>query len=233
MNRTISTIIGVVVVIAVIGVGTFLYLTRDIAAPTTDVDSSVQSVEVAESEGTTATVFQIDQEGTIAEYNIYELLNGEDKTVVGTTSEVGGQIALNTGDLAASEIGEIRINARTFTTDSDRRDNAVARFILQSEDEANEFIVFQPTEISGLEGSAAVGDTVEFDVTGDLTVAGVTESVTFTVTATLESEDSLTGHAETVISREAFNISIPEVPSVANVADDVTLKLDFTASPEA
>src|SRR6185436_20366561 len=101
--------------------------------------------------------------------NIYEQLNGNDKTVVGTTSEVAGDILLNLSDLSQSEIGEISINARTFATDDDRRDNSVARFILQSESDANEFITFKATSISSLSGSATVGDTLTFQVTGDLT----------------------------------------------------------------
>lgn len=228
MNRTISIAISIVAFVAVVSVGAFFYITRDIAAPTTDISESVAAIEVTDS--TTETVFEIDTTATTAEYNIYELLNGADKTVVGTTDQVAGQIALNLSDLSQSEIGELKINARTFATDNDRRDNAVARYVLQSEDDANEFIVFQATEITGLSGSANVGDTVEFQVTGDLTVAGVTQRVSFDVTATIASEDQITGTAETVISRADFNLTIPEVPSVANVGDDVTLKLDFTAN---
>jgi polyisoprenoid-binding protein YceI len=229
MNRTLTIIGTVVAVVAVISIGVFLYLTRDIAAPTTDINNSVQAVDVSASDGSN-TVFQIVQSGTTAEYNLYELLNGEDKTVVGTTDQVAGEIALNLSNLSQSEIGELRINARTFATDSDRRDNAVARFILQSENDANEYIIFQPTVITGLEGSAAPGDSVEFTVIGDLTIAGVTQSVTFDVSATLDSADSLSGHAETIISRADFNLNIPDVPFVANVGDEVTLKLDFIAT---
>lgn len=228
MNRTLSIMLIIVAAVAVIGVGVFLYLTRDIAAPSAEISASVQAVEVAADNA--AAVFQIEPAGTTAEYNIYELLNGEDKTVVGTTNQVAGEIALNLSDLTLSQIGELRINARTFATDNSRRDNAVARFVLQSEAAANEFIVFQPTQISGLAGSASVGDTVQFSVTGDLTIVGVTQSVTFDVTATLNSADQLTGRAETTISRADFNLRVPDVPFVANVADDVTLKLIFTAS---
>jgi polyisoprenoid-binding protein YceI len=229
MNRTISIALSVVAFVAVVSVGAFFYLTRDIAAPTTDISESVEEVEITSTDGS-STVFEIDTTSTTAEYNIYELLNGSDKTVVGMTDQVAGQIAINVSDLSQSEIGDLKINARTFATDDDRRDNAVARYILQSESDANEFIVFEPTKITGLSGSASVGDTVEFQVTGDLTVAGVTQTVTFNVSATLASEDQLTGLAETVISRADFNLSIPEVPMVANVGDEVTLKLDFTAS---
>lgn len=77
-----------------------------------------------------------------------------------------------------------------------------------------------------------MGDTIQFEVTGNLTIGGVTRSVTFAVAATLQSETQLTGHAETVISCADFNLSIPEVPAAAHVGDAVTLKLDFTASAD-
>ncbi|MEO8611480.1 MAG: YceI family protein [Chloroflexota bacterium] len=176
------------------------------------------------------TVFRISQTDSQVEYNLYEQLNSNDKTVVGRTTEVAGDILLNLNDLSQSQIGDISINARTFATDDDRRDNSVARFILQSEADANEFITFKATSISGLSGSANVGDALTFQVTGDLTIAGVTQSVTFDVSATLTSENQLTGHAETIVQRSAFNLSIPSVLFVANVGNDVTLKLDFVAN---
>lgn len=214
-------------VMAVIGTSAFLYLTRDIAAPSREVQNSVEQLEVS---GGSATVYRISQADSQAAYTIFEVLNGADKTVVGTTNQVAGDILLNLSDLSQAQIGEISINARTFATDEERRDNAVARFVLQSEADANEFITFQPTSISGLPDSASVGETVKFQVTGDLTIAGTTQAVTFAVTATLETADRLVGHAETIIRRAGFNLSIPNVPFVASVGEEVTLKLDFVAN---
>ena len=171
MSRSIRITIAIIAVIAVVSLSAFFYLTRDIAAPSESVQASAEQLEVSASSGE-AIVFRISQEESQVEYNIYELLNGEDKTVVGTTSEVAGDILVNLSDPSQSEVGELSINARTFATDESRRDNSVARFILQSEDDANEFITFQPTSISGLPDSIAVGDSVEFQVTGDLTIAG-------------------------------------------------------------
>lgn len=228
MPRNLRLAIGVVALVAVVSVGAFLYLTRGVALPSADVQASVEQLNT--SADSSATLFRIAQDESQAEYNIFEVLNGSDKTVVGTTSEVAGDIVIDLSDLSQTEVGEIAINARTFATDEDRRDNSVARFILQSESDANEFIIFQPTAISGLPENASVDDTLEFQVTGDLTIAGTTQSVAFDVTATLATADQLTGHAETVIQRADFNLTIPSVPFVADVGEEVTLKLDFVAS---
>jgi polyisoprenoid-binding protein YceI len=201
----IKMFIGALALIAVAGVGSFFYLTRDIAAPTENVQASVAQIDTSEATGSEA-VFRNSQADSQAEYNISEVLNGSDKLVVGTTNQVAGDLLLNLSNPSASEIGAISINARTFATDSDRRDNAVARFILRSEDAANEFITFEPTSTSGLPESLNVGDTASFQVTGNLTVSGISGEVTFDVAATLASEGQLTGHAETTIERSTFAV---------------------------
>ncbi len=227
--RSAQLAVGIVALVAVVSMAAFFYLTREIAAPSTDVQDSVVQLATSD-ESSSEVVFRISQDESQVEYNIFEVLNGADTTVVGTTNQVAGDILLNLSDLSQSQIGEISINARTFATDEDRRDNAVARLILQSESDANEFITFQPTSISGLPDSASAGDSVEFQVTGDLIIAGVTQEVSFNVNAILESEEQLVGHAETIVQRSAFNLTIPDVPFVANVGDEVTLKLDFVAN---
>lgn len=228
MPRNIRIIVSVLVVVAIVSIGTFLYLTRGVALPTADVQESVQELDVAST--SSQTLYRIAQNDSQVEYNIFEVLNGTDTTVVGTTSEVAGDIVLDLSDLSKTELGEIIINARTFATDEDRRDNAVTRFILQSETDANEFITFQPTAISGLPANASIGDQLSFSITGNLTIAGITQSVTFNVTASVNEDYQLVGHAETIVLRSDFNMSIPNVPFVANVGDEVTLKIDFVAN---
>jgi hypothetical protein len=169
MARSIQIALAVIVVVGAVSTAAFFYLTREIAAPSTDVQDTVEQLETSGDE----VVFRISQDESQVEYNIYELLNGADKTVVGTTSEVAGDILVNLSDPSQTELGEISINARTFATDEDRRDNGVARFILQSE--ANEFITFEPTSVTGLPDAVSEGDTLELQVAGDLTIAGVTQ----------------------------------------------------------
>ncbi len=230
MGKGVRLAMAMAAVVVIFSIGAFLYLTRSVAAPTIAIQDSVAEISAADV-STNETVFRISQDDSTVEYNIFEVLNGSDKTVVGTTDQVAGDILINLSDPTQSEMGDISINARTFATDDTRRDNSVARFILQSEDDANQFITFKTTSVSGLTTTPiAVGDSVEFTVTGDLTIAGTTQSATFTVTTTLESADKLVGSAETTVLRSDFGLTIPSVPFVANVGDQVTLKLNFVAA---
>ena len=221
-------LVSVVALIAVVATGAFLYVTRDIAAPSQSVQAGAQELTPStNSDG--QVVFRISQDESKAAFSVSEVLNGSNNLVVGTTNQVAGDILVNLSNPSAAQVGEIRINARTFATDNSRRDNMVARFVLRSEDNANEFITFQPTSTSGLPASISVGDTLQFQVTGKLTVAGASNVATFNVTAALTSQDQLTGHATATISRSDFSLTIPQVPSVASVEEKLTLTLDFVA----
>jgi len=172
-------------------------------------------------------VYRIDQESSEVRFKIFEELRGEPVTVVGVSDQVSGEIAVDLSDLSATQVGVIQVNARTFVTDADRRNQAIRNFILNTDQ--YEFIVFSPTGVSGLEGGAAPGDTFNFQIAGDLTIRDTTQPVVFDVTASAASAGLITGSAVTVVPRSAYGLTIPNVPFVANVGEEVTLEIDFSA----
>jgi hypothetical protein len=117
----IQMFIGALALIAVAGVGSFFYLTRDIAAPSENVQDSVAQITTSEaSEG--EAVFRISQADSQAEYNISEVLNGSDKLVVGTTNQVAGDLLLNLSDPTAqieAQLAEAVANGRLDQTQND------------------------------------------------------------------------------------------------------------------
>lgn len=234
MNRAFA-IAAAVIAVVVLGAAAWFYSQGD-SEPTTDVTAPPITTTTS---GTATTPDQPDAETTApatfeltdaaATFTLTEELRGQPATVVGTSDIVVGQIELDRADLSETRIGTILVNARAFATDSSLRNRAVRGPILDTD--AFEFIEFAPTSIEGLSGPARVGEELSFTVIGDLTVRDVTNEVAFDVTATLIDESTLEGTATTVVSREAFGLTIPSVPTVANVSDEVTLELSFTASP--
>lgn len=172
--------------------------------------------------------FTIDQAGSQVRFELDEDLRGQRITVVGTTDQVAGQLALDLADLSTTQVGAIQINARTLLTDNNFRNRAIQNEILDTG--LFEFITFTPTAITGLPASAQVGETVQFTLLGDLTIREITQPASFNVTATAVSDTQLVGAASTVIQREAFDLIIPSVPNVANVEEEVELYIDFTAT---
>jgi polyisoprenoid-binding protein YceI len=60
----------------------------------------------------------------------------------------------------------------------------------------------------------------------------VTRPVTFNVTAQGLSASQITGTATALVKRSDFNLTIPSVPDVANVGEEVTLQIDFVADAQ-
>lgn len=250
MKRTLLIVIAAV---AALGLGAFAFIwfsggsgeptteltTPPLAADTTtstEAPGSAPPTSATEPTETTATpstelTFVIG-EGSQARFELDEELRGSPKHVVGTTPEVVGQVRFDPSDPTGAQLSDIVINARTFQTDSSNRDRAIrSAVVLDSGSDEFELITFTPTAVDGLPASLAVGDSLSFTITGDLTIKGVTQPVTFDVEATWTDEDTLEGTAETVVDRTDFGIGIPNVPSVANVTEEVLIALDFVAIP--
>jgi polyisoprenoid-binding protein YceI len=225
-----------ILLVAVVAVGgglAYIYFSGGSGEPSTDLTTpeinTTTSIQ-GETETTSAAAFVIVPEESLASFELSEVLFGEDKTVVGTTSEVAGQILFDPVDPASAQLSEIVINARTLATDRANRDRAMrSAIVLDSGSDEHEFISFAPTAIEGLDGPIVVGEEITFDVAGDLTIKGTTQPVTFSVTAVLEATDRLSGRAEAEVLRTDFGIDIPRAPGVADVTEEVTISIDFVA----
>lgn len=194
------------------------------------VDSSVAAAMEAQAPASAPVEFSIVAAESEASFTLEEDLSGVRTTVIGATTELGGSITVDFADPGASVIGAIVVNARTLETDNSFRNRALRSQILRSAQDEFEFIVFDPRELSNFSAdSITVGETLSFDITGDLTVTDVTRSVTFAATVTLDSETQISGSASANLLHADFDLVIPEVPRVANVTDDVELKLEFVA----
>lgn len=176
------------------------------------------------------TLYRINAEQSEARFIIDEVLFGNPKTVVGVTSDVAGDLIVNFSDPSASTVGQIAVSARTLTTDNNQRNQALRGRILQSSTDEFEFITFVPTAINGLPAEpVAEGESIEFEIVGDLTVRGTTNEVTFNTTLTLQPDNTLNGLAVTTILYPDFGITVQAPPSVSNISEEVILELEFTA----
>jgi polyisoprenoid-binding protein YceI len=206
-------------------------------AASTEATSSEDTVPAtvpttASSAGDTAAgpiTFRFVSGGAEARFLIDEVLMGQNKTVVGVTSQVEGELTVDPANPSAVQVGTIRIDASDFTTDDRRRTNRVRNDILKSSQEAFRYITFTPTSLTGLPATAAPGDRFTFQVTGDLKILETTLPVTFDMSVTVVDDATLQGSGRAMIRYADFGIRIPQVPMVASVSDDVKLEIDFTA----
>jgi polyisoprenoid-binding protein YceI len=178
--------------------------------------------------------YQIVQEGSEVRFLIDEVLLGEANLVVGRTNQVTGQVLLDLKRPVEVEVSPIEINARELATDNSFRNRAIRSQILDSNNDAFQFITFTPTAIDGLaDANIVLGEPVTFFITGDLQIRDITNSVTFEMTATAVSETELSGSGAATVLRADYDLNIPSVPGVANVSEEVRLEIDFVAmAPE-
>lgn len=181
-------ILIILIVLALFSGGTFLYITRPVSAPSGEAPLTTVTPPADVTEAETQ-VFAINSEKSEAKFEIDEVLNGNPFHVVGTTKDVTGRITVDSKNPGSSSVSTISINARTLKTDSERRDGAIARLILKSEE--NEFITFTATSVSGLPEKPVLGQEYPFQVIGVLIIAGTAKETTFDVQATMVSETSI------------------------------------------
>lgn len=212
-------------VLAVVGWLAYIWFSGGSGEPSAEVTAASVAVE----EGASQAVFEIDKTQSEVRFEIDEVLRGNDFRVTGTTSEVAGQIRVDFDDPSASEVGEIVINVRTLSTDDSLRDRAIRSRILNTSDEENEFARFVPTALEGLPGEVAVGESFPVTVTGALTLSGTTQPVTFAGQITLASRSRLEIEATASVLHADFNLSIPAVPMVASISDEVLLAVNLVA----
>ncbi len=175
------------------------------------------------------TLFRMVSEESEVRFLIDEVLRGQPKTAVGSTNQVAGDILVDVQSPANSRLGTIRVNVRTLETDNEFRDRAIRSRILMSARDEFEFSEFVPTAMMGLPDSVTIGEPIAFTATGDLTVRDITKEVSFRVTVTPVSDTRLEGIAEATVLRSDYDLEIPQVPSVANVSDEVRLEISFAA----
>lgn len=188
------------------------------------------AAETSEGDAADAITFRIVPESSEARFTIDEVFLGTPQTVVGATQDIAGEIRVSPSNPAASYIGPIEINADTIATDNERRNTAIRRFILQTPDYPT--ITFTPTTLGNMPDSVAVGDRFTFQVSGDLQIRQFINPVTFDLSLEVVSPTEIVGSGQAVIQRADFELTIPSVPSVTDVSEEIGLALDFVARAE-
>jgi len=174
-----------------------------------------------------AQLFRISTSESVARFAVDETIPAG--TAVGTTNQIAGDIIIDFANPANSQLGVIRINLRTLRTDDPDRDSSIRCCVLLTAQDAYEFTEFVPTSVTGLPIQVTLGQTVDLQVTGNLSLRGVTRPVTFSVRLTLGSLEEIRGEAVALVNRSDFGILNDDMLAYHGVAEQVRLEFDFVA----
>jgi polyisoprenoid-binding protein YceI len=117
-------------------------------------------------------------EGSQAGYRVKEVLFGSDAEAVGRTSDVTGSMVISGTTVTSTEV---TVDMTTISSDRSQRDGQFQNRIMST----SEFptATFELTEPIDFGAIPADGTEVTASATGELTLRGVTQTVTFDVTA--------------------------------------------------
>jgi polyisoprenoid-binding protein YceI len=174
-----------------------------------------------------AQLFRISSSESVARFAVDETIPAG--TALGTTNQIAGDFIVDFANPANSQLGVIRINLRTLRTDDPDRDNSIRCCVLLTAQDAYEFTEFVPTSVSGLPTQVALGQTVDLQVTGNLSLRGVTRPVTFSIRMTMGSAEEIRGEATAFVNRSDFGILDDDMLAYHGVAQQVRLEFDFVA----
>ena len=142
-------------------------------------------------------------------------------TAVGRTGDVTGTLDF---DGAAITAVSIEADLSTLASDDDRRDQQLQRQAL----ETGEFptATFVLTEPIALEAVPTEGQTIAVDAIGELTVHGVTQTVTIPLEGAFV-DGRVVVIGSTVLQFADYDIDAPESMAVLSVDDEATLELSL------
>jgi len=173
--------------------------------------------------------FQIVSAQTTASYSVYENLifqNKPNNDAIGTTHSVQGSFKIRTGASPLVASMNVTVDLRTLQTDSSRRDNYVQRNALETD--TYPYATFVSVSTQGLSASYTDGQTVHFQLTGNLTMHGHTNKAVFDVQGKVVGK-TITGTATSTVYMTDFGIQPPNLANIAIAQNKVLITVTFTA----
>ncbi|MEZ5246628.1 MAG: YceI family protein [Acidimicrobiales bacterium] len=159
--------------------------------------------------------------GSFAGFRVAEELTVGEVTAVGRSGNVTGSVTIADGTLTGADI---TVDMDAIVSNDSRREGAIKRTVNTSDFPNATFTFDGGVDVSSIEVG---GPAQNFAIEGDLTVAGVTNPVTFTIDANVRDDGFgvIVGSAEIVW--DDFGITPPSARVVVSIADQGTVEFQL------
>lgn len=166
-------------------------------------------------------------DGSTASYRVQEQLAGINfpSDAVGTTSAVSGSIVLMPDGSVNSNQSKLTIDLRTLKSDQEMRDGYIQKRTLETDKYPS--AEFVPKKITGIPNPLPTTGQAGFQMTGDMTIHGMTSEVTWTGIATFNKDGAVAGRATTNFTFATFGLSKPQLARLLSVDDKINLEVFF------
>lgn len=219
-------VVPVAIVVAVVG-GTWVYIhviegdaparltLAEVAPSTADPDGSGSPADGATDPNGT---WSIADQSTVG-YRVKEVLFGQSSEAVGRTQDITGSMTVRGTTVVAAEF---TVDMTTVTSNESRRDEQFQGRIMETATYPT--AMFTLTEPIDLGEVPSESEEVTFSATGDLTLHGVTKSVTFDVTGRW-SGSTVQVAGSIPITFADYDIGNPSFGGLVTTEDHGTLEL--------
>ena len=165
-------------------------------------------------------------DGSYASYRVTEQLAGISfpNDAIGTTPTVAGTMVI-AADGSIAPGSKLTIDLRNLKSDQDQRDGYVKNRTLEVE--KFPYAEFVPTKIQGLPLMIPTQGQTGFQLTGNMTIHGVTKEVTFQGIATFGRDSTVAGRGKTSFSFGTFGLTKPTLARLISVEDKIDLEVVF------
>ncbi|HYX49876.1 MAG TPA: YceI family protein [Ktedonobacteraceae bacterium] len=228
-RNIILAVLGAVIIIVVAGVLYTSHFASAVDQSQTHVAPGAVTVTETPVSSTGLQTFQIVPAQTTASYSVYENLviqNKPNNDAIGTTHSVQGSFKIKKGTSPLVASMNITVDLSTLQSDAARRDQFIKQNSLQTDTYPNATFVSVSTK--GLPSTYTDGQTVHFQITGNLTMHGKTNKEVFDVQGKVVG-NTVTGTATSTIYMTDFGIQPPNLANIAIAQNKVVITLNFTA----
>jgi polyisoprenoid-binding protein YceI len=170
---------------------------------------------------------QIVSDGSSASYTVTEQFAGISfpSDAVGTTPALSGTLVIAADGSIPAGSSKLTADLSKLKSDQDQRDGYVRQRLLETD--RFPLAEFVPTKITGIPTMIPFQGQTGVEITGNMTVHGVTKPVTFQGIATFGRDGTIAGRAKTNFTFETFGLAKPTIARLMSVDDKIGLELIF------
>ena len=169
----------------------------------------------------------LDSNGSSATYIVTEQLVGINfpNDAEGTTPTISGNLVIAPDGSIPAGSSKITADLRNLKSDQDQRDGYIRKNTLETDKfPTAEFV---PTKIEGLAKMIPFTGQTGVQITGNLTVHGVTKEVIFQGITTFNRDGTIAGRVKTNFTFATFGLPKPSIARLMSVDDKITLELAY------
>jgi polyisoprenoid-binding protein YceI len=166
-------------------------------------------------------------DGSSASYAVTEQLVGINfpSDAIGTTPALTGSLTVAADGSIPSGSSKFTADLRALKSDQDQRDGYIRKNVLETDKYPT--AEFVPTKIQGVPQMIPFQGQAGVEITGNLTIHGVTKEVTFQGITTFDRDGTVAGRVKTTFNFDTFGLTKPSLARLMSVDNKITLELAY------